>query len=211
MEDIKEPIGVLWSKFGEAGQRPQHDLNKALYRIIEIKDMKTATHCKAVARYSRLVAERMGVEQPELDLIWDAGLLHDIGKILVDNTIIYKRTELKRNEIFQLQKHPEIGMSILEAFHLNDSIVDAAWHHHERWDGRGYPEGIGGDEIRFLTQIIAVSDAVDAMSTNRAYRKALTFEEILSELKNGAGKQYNPEIVTVFIEMLLTKEIMILG
>lgn len=204
-------VGLVWQKFGESDIRPQHDLVKALYRMIEIKDMKTATHCKAVAKYCRILGERIGLPPEDLDLLWNAAMVHDIGKIMVDNTVIYKRSPLKKNELFQLQKHPEIGMQILESFHLNDSIVDAAWHHHERWDGTGYPEGIAKDEIRFMTQIISVADGVDAMSANRAYRKALTFNQITEELEKGAGTQYNPEIAKTFLDMLMSGEIRILG
>ena len=202
---------IFWQKFENSDQYSHHEVVKALFHIIEIKDMKTATHCQAVSRYSRAIGRKVGMSDFDLNILSDAALVHDIGKVMVDNVVIYKRSELRPNERYQMQSHPQKGMDILEGFHMNDSVVDAAWHHHERWDGAGYPEGIIGNEIRFMTQIVTVADTLDAMSTNRAYRKALSFEDILDELQKGKGTQFNPELAELMVEMLIKKEIRILG
>ena len=202
---------AYWEKYGKTNVHPQKELVRALYKLIEIKDMKTANHCKAVAHYAKCLGADLGLSSDELDLIHHAGMVHDIGKIMVDNVTLYQTDVLSPNEIHQLNEHTRKGMQILETFHLADSIVDAAWHHHERWDGKGYPDGFKGNSIRFMTQIISVADSLDAMSTNRVYRKALSFDEIIEELKKASDTQLNAEICQVAIRMLENDELHRLG
>lgn len=200
-----------WQKYGGKKAKQDHQIVKALYRMIELKDAKTASHCKGVAFYSRALGIELGLNEKELEILWDAALIHDIGKIMVDNLIIYKKEKLTDNDLMLLRSHAVKGMQMTEPFHLNDSIVDAAWHHHERWDGTGYPDSLKGQEIRFMTQIISAADITDAMSTNRMYRKALSFDEIMRELDEANGTQINPEIAEVMIRMLQDNDITLLG
>ena len=202
-----------WNKFNNAGNEKAcgEKTVRGLYKMIEIKDMKTATHCKAVAYYSVMLGKRLGLKKKEIKILHDAALVHDIGKVMVDSCVIYKQSRLTENEFYSLRSHPTKGMQILEAFHLDDSIVDAAWHHHERWDGAGYPNELKGEEIRFMTQIISVCDTLDAMSTNRTYRKALSLEEIFEELDKARGTQLAPEPCEKMMRALESGEITLMG
>ena len=182
-------------------KREAASLEEAIFKEIEIKDMKTANHCKAVAAFAYLLAEKLGLCPDDVRMAYKCGLFHDIGKLMVDNAVLYKKEKLTANEYHQIREHARKGMMILEAFNMPDKVVDAAWHHHEYFNGGGYPDGLEGKEIKFMTQIISVADCMDAMLKNRAYRKALSPDRMINELKSGSGKQFNPEIVEAAAEI----------
>lgn len=201
----------LWDKYSKRSITAHHQLVKAIYKLIEIKDMRTANHCRAVAYYSECIGIYLGLKAKDVELLKDAAMLHDIGKIMVDLAILNKQDKLTSRELLQIQCHSEIGMRILSGFHLNEEIVDAAWHHHERWDGNGYPDGLNGANINLFTRIICVSDALEAMSAKRPYDNPLPFEKIISELTEGAGAQFDPLIAEGARDLLLKRQIDIMG
>lgn len=189
------PVHFLTYSTGGLQLQSAPSIEDALLKEIEIKDMITANHCKKVAAYSYTLAKELGLSEDDSMLVHQCGLFHDIGKLMVDNSILYKKGTLTKNDIHQIREHARKGMMILESFHMPDKIVDAAWHHHEYFNGEGYPDGLEGKEIKFMTQIVSVADCMDAMLKNRAYRKALTPTEMADELLSGSGKQFNPEII----------------
>ena len=137
-----------------------------------------------------------------LKQIYYIGLLHDIGKIGVPDEVLNKKGRLTDEEFMQIKKHPAIGGEILQSFDAVQGISDGAKYHHERYDGRGYCEGLSGEEIPLVARIIGVADSYDAMQSNRVYRPGLSEEVILNELKKNAGTQFDPKIVPIMCEMI---------
>lgn len=174
----------------------------SLYNCIDLKDPKLARHCQAVASYSVRIASALGYKQKELKKLSDAALLHDVGKIMVDTVILNKQGQLTDREFLQIRGHSERGMRILAGFRVGDLATDVAWHHHERWDGQGYPDGLKTEEINRLTRIVSVADSIDAMAENRPYRNHLNDEEIITQLTVGSGKQFDPEIAEAAIKLI---------
>lgn len=174
----------------------------ALAKTIDAKDRYTNGHSKRVAKYSRMLAERMGLSGDELDEIFNMAMLHDIGKIGVPDSIINKDSKLTDEEYGIVKKHPEIGYEILsEMPELKDIGIGAKWHH-ERYDGKGYPDGLKGEAIPLPARIIGVADAYDAMSSNRSYRKFLPQEVVKSEIENGRGTQFDPVIADIMLGII---------
>lgn len=174
----------------------------ALFNIIEQKDIITASHCKRVAEYSAKLAKNLGIKPNQIRMIKDGARLHDIGKVMVDMSALNKRGELNDRELLQVKSHPLQGMRLLIAFRVPEEITDIAWHHHERWDGKGYPDGMKGEEIPYAIRIVSVCDVIDAMSSNRPYRHMLTEEQLIEQLQEASGTQLDPEITDVAIRMI---------
>lgn len=175
---------------------------KAIANAIEAKDAYTRGHSNRVARCSVAIASRLGVSAEELKNIKHMALLHDIGKIGVPDELLNKPMPLEDEEFAVIKKHPVIGYEILKNFNTIPNMSYGALYHHERYDGNGYPIGLEGDEIPFPARIIAIADAYDAMSSDRAYRKALPGDVVIEEIIKGRGAQFDPKVVDVFVEML---------
>jgi len=179
---------------------------KALSELIEVKDPYTRGHSSRVAQWSTKIAKEMGISGPQLERIFLAGLLHDIGKIGIKGAILNKPSRLTPEEYEEIKKHPVIGAEILkEIKHLQD-IVPVILHHHERWDGKGYPKGLKGKEIPLWSRIMAVADTFDAMTSSRPYRRALSMEEAIEEIRKNAGTQFDPEVVRMFLKIIKAGE-----
>lgn len=177
----------------------------ALVLAIEAKDKYTKGHCENVGRYSAALAQSLGLSPEEVENIRIGGYLHDIGKIGISENILLKPGRLTYEEFEEIKKHPEIGVKILEAINLPKDIIDSVKYHHERFNGNGYPERLKKDGIPPLplaAAIIGVADSYEAMISDRPYRKALSREEAINELKRGSGKLYDPKIVDAFINLL---------
>ena len=137
------------------------------------------------------------MSEEEIEDIRVAGMLHDIGKIGVPDDILRKPSRLTNSEYEEVKKHPAIGSWILNTLDLPESTMDAINYHHERFDGKGYPLGLKGKELSLFTQIVSLSDAYDAMTSDRPYRKAMTHSEAIAELKKCSSTQFNPELVAL--------------
>jgi diguanylate cyclase (GGDEF)-like protein/putative nucleotidyltransferase with HDIG domain len=171
----------------------------ALAATVDAKDHYTYGHSKKVARYATDIAEALGCPRDKVDAIRAAALLHDIGKIGVSDDILEKPGPLTPEEWEPIRAHPSLGVAIIKHIDALKECLSAVQYHHERYDGKGYPTGLKGDNIPLEARIIAVADAYDAMTSQRPYReRALTPEEGLDELKQCAGKQFDPRIVEVF-------------
>ncbi|WMJ75766.1 MULTISPECIES: HD-GYP domain-containing protein [unclassified Sedimentibacter] len=175
-----------------------------LVRAIEANDPYTSGHSLRVSAYSEAVAKQIGLPQSKIDLIKSAALLHDIGKIGIDKNILNKTGKLERDEFETIKSHPEIGATIIADLSYLSNISDIIRHHHERNDGKGYPDGLCHDSIPLETSILTIADSFDAMTTNRPYRKSLSLEAALSEIKLNSGTQFNPDIVDDAIIALRT-------
>lgn len=175
---------------------------KSLAKTIDAKDRYTNGHSARVADYSLELARRMGKSEEEQQTIYYAGLLHDVGKIRVSEDVINKPGKLTDSEFEQIKIHPVTGYHILKDIYADKSIATAAKFHHERYDGRGYPNGLKGENIPEIARIIGVADAYDAMASNRSYRQALPRDVVRSEIEKGKGTQFDPKIADIMLQMI---------
>ncbi|MDD7428829.1 MAG: two-component regulator propeller domain-containing protein [Oscillospiraceae bacterium] len=174
----------------------------ALSEAVDAKDRYTSGHSRRVAEYSRMIAERMGKSREEQDEIYRAGLLHDIGKIRIPVEIINKASKLTDEEYNIIKIHSITGYNILRGISGNKLIAICAKYHHERYDGKGYPNGLSGEKIPEAARILGVADSYDAMTSNRSYRKALPQAVVRGEIEKGRGTQFDPKIADVMLEMI---------
>lgn len=171
---------------------------QSLVSAIEAKDIYTESHSIRVAKYATFLASEMKLDKNMIEDIWVAGVLHDIGKIGISDSILNKQDKLTKEEYDVIKQHPGIAYKILSNIGLDQSIMYAVRHHHERYDGKGYPDGLSGKDISFMASIISVADAFDAITSERSYRAHRTIEEGITELSIHKGAQFNPDIVDIF-------------
>jgi len=174
----------------------------ALSDAVDAKDRYTSGHSKRVAKYARMIAVRMGKSKEEQEKIYQAGLLHDIGKIRVPAEIINKPGKLTDEEYNVIKIHPVTGYRILESISDDGFIAIATKFHHERYDGKGYPNGLVGERIPEVARILGVADAYDAMASNRSYRDALPQSIVREEIEKGKGTQFDPYIADIMLQMM---------
>lgn len=178
------------------------DVTKSLVMAMDTKDAYTAGHLERVSRYAARLAETLQRPTEEIHAIREAALLHDIGKLNLPDEILHKIGPLTAEEVEIIKKHLELGAKILDPMKFFRPITTILYHHHERYDGKGYPHGLAGEFIPSGAQVISVVDAFDAMTTHRGYNKPKTVQEAMEELRRGAGSQFNPEYVEVFIRLI---------
>lgn len=174
---------------------------KAIADIIDARDSYTKGHSMRVAEYSSWIAKKLGWGEADIESLYQASMLHDVGKIGVPDRILLKNGRLDSEEMAKMREHPVIGYSILKDITGLEKIAWGARCHHERYDGNGYPDGLVGSEIPEIARIIGLADAFDAMSSDRVYRKSLSEEKIRSEIINGRGKQFDPMAVDAFMDI----------
>lgn len=170
------------------------------------KNKREEQHSRRVSQLCGEMGEALGLNEDKVKELRSVGLLHDIGKIGIDEQILNKQGKLTDKEWEEVKKHPEIGYRILSTVNELSEMAEFVLAHHERWDGKGYPKGLRGEEIPLESRIIGLADAYDAMISERSYRSALTREEAIQELLDNAGTQFNLECVEVFINKVLSKE-----
>jgi hypothetical protein len=179
--------------------RPRQDL-KVLTRLalaLERKDLYTLGHSRRVARQSCRIAAELGLDNTEIQELAEAAALHDVGKIRVPDAVLQKKGPLTVEEFAVVQEHPEVGAQLVSAMGRT-RLTAAVLHHHETWDGRGYPRGLEGEDIPLFARIISVADAHDAMTSDRPYRKGLSHSDAVTVVKEQSGRQFDPRIVAAF-------------
>ena len=174
----------------------------AVRLMVEAKDIYTRGHSDRVSYYTTLLAKKRIPDPQRLERIRLAGLFHDVGKIGVPDSILTKLGPLSEEEYAQIRRHSELGCQILSAMSFFQEIAGIIRSHHERWDGKGYPDGLAGPQIPLESRMIAVADAFDAMTSFRAYRQSLSLDQARAELIRNKGTQFDPELVDDFIEIL---------
>jgi diguanylate cyclase (GGDEF)-like protein len=176
---------------------------KTLISIINAKDRYTYGHVERVVIYCRLIADKLNLsEEDRKNLIYGA-YMHDIGKIDISKDILNKRMPLEKEEWELLKQHPENGVAIVNTVEALKNVVPIILHHHEKYDGKGYPCSLKGEDIPYLARVLTVADSFDAMTSNRPYNKRKTYEEAVEELKRCSGTQFDPQIAEVFCEVIL--------
>jgi putative nucleotidyltransferase with HDIG domain len=175
---------------------------QALARVLDERDEQTSAHSELVSHYSKMIAIEMGLSVSDVDVIIRAAWLHDIGKVGMRNDILYKPGSLSVQERELAKRHAVIGGELLKKFPLFDRGADYVKHHHEWWNGKGYPDGLEGEAIPLGARILAVADAYQAMTDERPYRKPLGERIALDELRRGAGTQFDPKVVEAFFRAM---------
>ncbi len=178
---------------------------QALVYALEAKDVYTSGHSQRVTEMAVEIGQAMDLGEAKLAKIRLAGILHDVGKIGIPEAILNKPGRLEKHEYDIVKSHSELGEKILRSVVADEEILRAIRHHHERYDGGGYPDGLSGDNIPQAARILAVVDAYDAMTSDRPYRKAMAYPQVLAELEKGRGTQFDPDVVTVFLTSVVDK------
>jgi putative nucleotidyltransferase with HDIG domain len=173
----------------------------SLAKAVDARDAYTGSHSERVADLAARIATRLGVDREQVELTRLAGSLHDLGKLAIPEEILRKPGPLTDPERLVLERHPQIGFRMLESLGV-DPVADWVLHHHERWDGSGYPDGLPGETIPLGARIIFVADAYDAMTSERVYRRRVAPGQAIAELKRCSGSQFDPEIVAAFADEL---------
>jgi len=176
---------------------------RALTASIDAKDPYTRGHSDRVALLGAKLAQAVGIDAETVERVRIAGLVHDVGKIGVPEAVLCKQGRLTTDEFDKMKQHPAIGYRILKDIPLMEDILPGVLHHHERWDGGGYPEGLRGEEIPLFGRLIALADAYDAMSSNRSYRPALPKGSVFEEIRRCTGTQFDPALASVFVTLNL--------
>ncbi len=174
----------------------------ALIQAIDAKDSYTKGHCKRITELMKRVAKHMDLPAEEAETWSTACLLHDIGKIGISETILLKPSSLQPEELAEIEQHPIIGYNILTPIDCLQDVLPIILHHHERYDGLGYPNGLAGKSIPRGARVLAILDSYDAMTTDRPYRRAMTHSEALKELSRNSGTQFDPDVLTSVTEVL---------
>jgi putative nucleotidyltransferase with HDIG domain len=174
---------------------------RAMTSAIDAKDPYTCGHSDRVARIAVRLAKELGCDADMLHTIYMAGLLHDIGKIGIDDAVLRKPDRLTPEEFNHIKRHPEMGYRILADIHQLSRVLPAVLHHHEQWDGGGYPMGLAGEQIPFIARVVAVADAYDAMSSDRPYRRGMPLEKVEELFRNGAGRQWDAEVIAAYFRV----------
>jgi len=169
---------------------------------IEARDVYTQGHSKRVAEISASIAKELKYSERKIEQLSMASLLHDVGKIGIDDHILNNPGKLSDEEFNIIKKHPLIGYNILKDIKNLENILPIVRHHHERYDGKGYPDGKRVDELSLSVFIVQLADSIDAMATDRPYRKALSHDVIIEELKKHSGSQFHPEVVEAYFKVL---------
>ena len=175
---------------------------ETLRYTVEAKDPYTKGHSDRVSEFAVLIGKKMGLSEEELKTLRIGGLFHDIGKIGIPDSILLKESKLTVDEYSEIKHHPSIGVHILSNATIFKDIIPIVKYHHERFDGRGYPENLKGEDIPLLARITAVADSFDAMSSRRTYRDNLELEKIISEIEENKNTQFDPHIADVFLDII---------
>jgi putative nucleotidyltransferase with HDIG domain len=191
------------SKTGEHDKEEVIEQLKTVLSFIETKDNYTKAHCERVTVYASLIAADIGFSQEKIQKIYEAGLLHDIGKIGIENKILTKTGKLNSEEFNIMKRHVQISTNLLSKELFSD-IIPIIEAHHEKYDGTGYPKGLKGENIPLEARILTLADSFDAMTTDRIYNKKKNMIEAVKEIRRCMGTQFDPELSKVFINLLLT-------
>jgi diguanylate cyclase (GGDEF)-like protein/putative nucleotidyltransferase with HDIG domain len=203
--ELKEKNLIL-EKNAEEISRLNEGLLEALAEVIDLRDPYVLGHSKQVANYAVLIAQKLRLPPKQVELVRKAGLLHDIGKLGIPESILAKPGKLTLDEYRVVRRHTTLGAEILEKSHALRSLIPIVRHHHEYFNGKGYPDGLGGNEIPIEARIMGVADAVEAMASDRPYRRGLSLESILRELEENAGTQFDPVVVHAFLQLVRSQE-----
>jgi diguanylate cyclase (GGDEF)-like protein/PAS domain S-box-containing protein len=195
----------LKKKIERLNRRASQSLTEAIFafaKTIEVKDHYTGEHVESTVRYATELAKALRLSPEEIEHIRQAAVLHDLGKVGISEEILHKKSKLTPKEYKEIKKHPQLAVDIIRSIHFLRPIIPLVLYHHERWDGKGYPGGLKGEEIPMGARIVAIADVFQALSSDRPYRKAYSSTEALRIIKEEAGRQFDPQIVQSFLRVM---------
>ena len=195
---INEELSDTYEKLEKAYM----DIVETLRFTVEAKDPYTRGHSDRVSEFSVLIGKKLGLSEDELKILKIGGLFHDVGKIGIPDAILLKEDKLTDDEYSQIKNHPSIGAHILQNSEFFKDMIPIVKHHHEKYDGTGYPSKLKGEDIPYFARIAAVADTFDAMTTKRSYRTALPLDVVKKEFEKCSGTQFDPKIAKVFLDIL---------
>ena len=201
MKEIKSINSKLSDTYKQLEQAYMESIQTLRYTV-EAKDPYTRGHSDRVSALSVLIGQKLGLSNEDLRRLEIGGLFHDIGKIGVPDSILQKEGKLSEDEYSEIKHHPTIGAHILSTASIFQDILPIVKHHHERFDGKGYPEQLSGEKIPYLARITAVADTFDAMTSKRSYRDSLPLDTVISEFEKCSGSQFDPKIASLFIDII---------
>jgi len=199
----------LLEERNEELQVTTYQVMKALAESIEGRDDNTAGHCDRLVRYSLVLGKELGMENEQLESLVYGSLLHDIGKISIPDSILMKNGPLTQEEYAHMKKHTIIGWKLIQPLRLMAEVAKIIRHHHERFDGTGYPDALAGEEIPLAARILGLVDVFDALTTVRPYKSAFDLEYSLEIIRNEGGRHFDPTVVEAFFNALDKKEIIL--
>ena len=201
MREIKK-INAELSETYEKLEQAYLDSIQTVRYTVEAKDSYTRGHSDRVSEYSCLIGKKLGLPEEDIKRLHIGGLFHDVGKIGVPDNILQKNGKLTDDEYSEIKNHPTIGAHILSTASIFQDIIPIVKHHHEKYDGNGYPSRLKGEDIPYLARIAAIADSFDAMTSKRVYRDSLPVETVISEFERCRGTQFDPKLTDVFLDIL---------
>jgi putative nucleotidyltransferase with HDIG domain len=201
MHEIKK-INIELSETYDKLEKAYMESIQTVRFTVEAKDTYTRGHSDRVSEYSVLIGEKLGLSDEDIRRLKIGGLFHDVGKIGVPDNILQKNGKLTDDEYSEIKNHPSIGAHILSTASIFKDIIPIVKHHHERYDGNGYPSRLKGEDIPYLARIAAIADAFDAMTSKRVYRDSLSLDIVISEIEKNKGTQFDPQIADAFLDIL---------
>jgi putative nucleotidyltransferase with HDIG domain len=201
---VMVPMGLLhYSLWGYTRlRRSAVEAFEKLMSALRFRDEYTATHSERVARLAVKIARKLGLPEETIERIQAAARIHDIGKVAIPDKVLLKEEGLSDQDWELIKQHPLIGADLISGLEVYKDCVDIVKYEHERWNGSGYPEGLKGEQIPLGARIVAVADVYDALRSDRPYRRAMTLEEAIDELKRMRGKELDPKLVDILLEIL---------
>lgn len=206
-EDVQ--ISLLKKKIANLAKRANQSLVEAIYalaRTMKFKDHYSGQNVEKSLFYAQEIARAAGMVSREVELIRHAAMLHDLGKVGIRESVLFKKGKLVRTEFEKIKAHPQIGVDILRPIHFLRDVIPWIMHHHESWDGTGYPDGLKGEDIPLGSRIIAITDTYQALSSDRAYRKAYSKKKVANILKEESGTKFDPRLVDIFLDILQSEK-----
>ncbi len=198
-------VGVLQKRLEKLHREANENLIESIFafaKTIEVKDHYTGEHVEKTVKYATDIAKALDLPSSEIEMVHQAAMLHDLGKIGISESILNKKAKLTRKEIDEIRRHPRIAADILRPIHVLNAIIPFILYHHERWDGKGYPNRLKGEDIPLGARIVAIADVYQALISKRPYRKAFSKSKALELIKEASGTQFDPRIVSVFLEII---------
>ena len=216
VSSVRKKIWVMSTEIKEknelvkkADDKSNSDVLEVLIKVIDAKDSYTYQHSRRVAYYAKCLAMSSGLSEEAADRVYIAGMLHDIGKIGLNENILNKSTKLDENERQEASRHPIIGARIAENLNCFKDVIPGIYYHHEVYNGSGYPEGLKGNAIPLTARILSIADAFDAMTSDRSYRAGMPVENAVKRLIENIGNQFDPHLIVTFIDLIKNKAIYI--
>jgi diguanylate cyclase (GGDEF)-like protein/PAS domain S-box-containing protein len=207
IEKISKSVGIktLKNRINKLNKQSKQGLSESIFafaKTLELKDHYTGEHVENTVHFATAVAKQLSLPKEDIELIKQAAMLHDLGKIGVSENILLKKSKLNKKEFDEIKKHPQIGADIIRPIQFLHDLIPFIFYHHERWDGKGYPSGIKGEDIPLGARVIAIADVYQALISDRPYHKAFTKKAAIEIIKKSSGTQFDPRIVSAFLKVV---------